>query len=186
MEIKVSGNNKIVLVGKKESVVINPEAVDLKKVAARLCLFTKPTEITAVEARVVVAGPGEYEVGGIEVLGVADGAGNTVYSVVIDGVGLVVLGNSQTELNDKKIEKLSGADVLVAEVEGNDNGANKNLLKIAKAIGVNYLIPAGGDETALKDLMNVTDNEGKEAVKSLKVDKDNLPEGMELVILKES
>ena len=83
------------------------------------------------------------------------------------------------------MEKISGVDVLIADIS---NGIGpKEILNLAKKWGANYVIPAGYDQgdAAIKKFIDESDIEGQELMESLKVDKDNLPEGTEVVILKE-
>jgi hypothetical protein len=190
MEIKNTDKNGLQIVGKKESVLINPSEEILKKTVSRVVLFNKPVEggLLTRDDKVLIVGPGEYEVGGIEINGLSDGASGVIYSVVIDGVSIAILGQFNGELSDKKIEKIGSADVLLADIAGYGETQGKSLMKLAKSWGANYVVPYGmvADSAELKGLLNVSDNEGLEPVVSLKIDKDNLPEGVEMVLLKES
>ncbi|HPD44895.1 MAG TPA: hypothetical protein PK131_01820, partial [Candidatus Woesebacteria bacterium] len=62
----------------------------------------------------------------------------------------------------------------------------KDWRELAKKWGVNYLIPVGGkpDSKVLVTFLDEVDEEGLEPIESLKVDKDNLPDGLEIVLLK--
>ena len=189
MDIKLVESNCLQLSGKKETVLINPSNDLLKKTNSRIVVYNKQIEpgLLTANNKVLIVGPGEYEVGGVEIIGLGDGNGGVIYSIIIDGVTLAVLANIKTELTEKKIDKLGSADVLVADVGQNDTAQNKALFKLAKGMGVNYLVPIGAisSEPHLIDFLNVTDNEGLESVASLKIDKDNLPEGLEVVLLHE-
>lgn len=189
MEIKNNGKSGLQIIGKKETVLVNPSGDTLKKSGSRVILYNRKVEtgLLTMENKVLIIGPGEYEVGGVEINGHNDGESGVVYSVVIDGVTVAILGSLKGELSEKKIDKVGSADVLLADIGGYGESQNKALLKLAKKWGANYLLPYGQSEsgTETSDFLNVTDNEGLEAVDSLKVDKDTLPEGMETVILKE-
>lgn len=190
MEIKNNGKNGLQIIGKKETVLVNPSADTLKKTTSRVILYNQKVEtgLLTMDNKVLIIGPGEYEVGGVEINGHNDGEHGVVYSVVIDGITVAILGNLKGELSEKKIDKVGSADVLLADIGGYGDVQSKALLKLAKKWGANYVLPYGQNEggTELKDFLNAADNEGLEAVASLKVDKDNLPEGMETVLLKES
>jgi DNA ligase (NAD+) len=83
------------------------------------------------------------------------------------------------EINEKKKEKLEEADVLIISL-------SEYSAEIAKKSAANYVIPVDyeNNEKELKLFLDVFDNESLEKVESLKVDKENLPEGMEVVLLK--
>jgi len=190
MEIKNNGKNGLQIIGKKETVLVNPSADTLKKTSSRVILYNRAVEtgLLTIDNKVLIIGPGEYEVGGVEINGYNDGENGVVYSSVIDGLTVAILSNIKGELSEKKIDKVGSADVLLADIGGYGEAQSKALLKLAKKMGVNYLLPYGQGEsgTEIKDFLNVTDNEGLESVASLKIDKDTLPEGMETVVLKES
>ena len=190
MEIKLTSDNGLQLNGKRETVLINPSSELLKTSAARIVIYAKEQVkhgLLTEDNRVIIIGPGEYEIGGVEVLGYGDGSGGFVYTVLIDGVTVGLLGRLTTELSEKKVDRIGSVDVLVADIGENNVSGNKSLLKLAKGWGVNYLLPVGYKmgEQAIQDFLNLTDNEGMEAVSGLKIDKDNLPEGLEVVLLHE-
>jgi hypothetical protein len=180
MEIKYFTDNQIYLKGKKESVWINPnkEEFNGKDGEARVVIFTKKeknfVELGKESGKVVICGPGEYEVGGVEINGV-----NAMYALTMDGIKIVVVGELEGEISDKKKEKLEEADVLLISV-----GATAG--DIAKKSAANYIVPVEyeGKEKDLKSFLDSFDKENLEAIDSLKIDKDNLPEGVEVILLK--
>lgn len=188
MEIKYLGKNSLWLIGKKEKVLIDPsgEVLEQSKFGGRVVLYTSVAETAGFSGeRVVVSGPGEYEIGGVEVWGTNGGEGRVVYLVTVDGVKIVVLGSLTEALSEKKIERIDEADVLVVSVENKKGVAAKTALEWAKKWGVNYVVPVGfetGDEN-IKNFLDEADEEGAEPVEGLKIDKDDLPEGMEVVLL---
>lgn len=188
MEIKFLGKQSFLIKGKKETALVNPEDGAVGKTNSRI-IIRNEAKIEADDkesSRVVVMGPGEYEIGGIEIYGFSAGKGETFYSVVVDGVVVGVLGKLKEQLSDKRSEKIAGVDVLVADIS---NGAGpKEILALAKKWGANYVVPVGFEngDAAIKKFMDESDMEGQEPQEVLKVDKDNLPEGTEVVILKQS
>lgn len=75
----------------------------------------------------VISGPGEYEVGGVTIRGVAsfhdDKKGeergkNTIYVVTIDGVSVCHLGDLGHLLSDEQKEEIGGVDILMVPVGG--------------------------------------------------------------------
>ncbi len=187
MEIKFLGKNAFLIKGKKETVLVNPDEEMINKNNSRIIVRNEAKiEVDDKEnQKVIVMGPGEYEIGGVEIYGFSGGKKETFYSVVADGVIIGILGKLQEALSDKRAEKISGVDVLMANIS---NGGSKSIMTLAKKWGANYVVPVGyepGDE-AIKKFMDETDVEGLEPAESLKIDKDNLPDGTEVVILKES
>ena len=182
MEIKNLGGLTYLLKGKKESVLIDPDSVKIAKNQSRIIIYTeaKYEELRMVDEKVSIMGPGEYEIGGVEVNGFSGGKGKTIYTILIDGVIVAIMGKLDEELNEKRSDKISGIDVLLAEV---GNGY-KSIAAAAKKWGANYIVPVDGSGEELKKFLDEADCEGQEAVESLKVDKDNLPDGMEIVVLK--
>ena len=184
MEIKILKAQTICLKGKKETVLVNPIEVQ-KKDNSRIWIYLSEAEKNQEwnNDKVVIKGPGEYEIGGVEVVGVNGGDGNIVYKVEIDGIVIGLLGKIKEELSDKKQERIAGVDVLMADIGGTFE--YKAIAAYAKKWGANYLIPFGyNDKKVLEDFLDKADQEGLEAIESLKVDKDDLPDGLEVKVLK--
>lgn len=190
MEIKNLGKQTILLKGKKENVLINPDlkALDDGKIQSRIIAFTseKFDSMKLDYDKVILRGPGEYEVGGVEMVGLNGGKGETIYTFNLDGVVICILGESIEPLSDKKIERINNVDVLITSIKIRKEIDNKMILDWAKKWGVNYLIPMDYNEEDLKKFLDDTDMEGLEAVDSLKTEKDNLPDGMETIVLKQN
>lgn len=191
MEIRFLGNQTIYIKGKKESVLVNPtEQTGSSKLVGRIVAFTnKDFDSMGLSIeKVILRGPGEYEIGGVEVQGVNGGNGDSIYVFTIDGVTVGVLGELKEALSDKKQEKISSLDVMLISIKKNESISDKLILDWAKKWGANYLIPVGFDEPNedLARFLDKADQEGKEGIDSLKVEKDELPDGMEVVVLKKS
>lgn len=190
MEIKYFSDKCFSIKGKKESVLVDPKMSDLNdsKLASRVVVCTmdgfdywEPEN----GDRVVIRGPGEYEVGGMEITGYKGGGeGNTIYTIVAEGVTVGVLGEMKESLTDKKVEKVNGVDVLLVSIGGENKVGYKAMVELAKKWGANYLVPVNYNDDDLKKFLDETDNEGTEPADSLKVDKDSLPDGLEVVVLK--
>lgn len=192
MEIKILANKSILLKGKKESVLINPsdKIREQNTYQSRIFLFTseKYDGMGLVSDKVLIRAPGEYEVGGIEINGYNGGEDNTIYVLYIDKIKVVILGDLKEELSDKRIEKIDSADVLLAPLVSDDDKklSPKMILGWAKKWGVNYLIPVVDEENPelLTKFLDQADQEGLEHFDSLKVDDNDLPDGLELKVLK--
>jgi hypothetical protein len=190
MEIKILENQTVFLKGKKESVLINPteEILSNSKYQSRIIIFTseKFDNSKLKSEGVIIRGPGEYEIGGVEINGYNAHNGNNMYLIGQDGLMVGVLGELEEPLSDKRIEKINGADILIAPVLIKEDVSAKLVLEWAKKWGVNYLIPTGWieDENLLNKFLDVADQEGLEKTDQLKVDKDSLPDGLEIKVLK--
>ena len=187
MEIKFLNKRTVVIKGKKESVLVNPLPENLDKVSARLVIFTNENfgRADLVNDQVLVNGPGEYEVNGIEVNGINADDGNTVYKLGIDGFRVVVTGQLTQELSEKRVEKVDAADVLITSTVLGEGQSFKMAKEWSKKWGVNYLIPMSENEVNMKAFLDAADEEGLEEVESLKLEKiDDLPDGLEIKLLK--
>lgn len=190
MEIKFLNKSTIFLKGKKESVLVDPnekEIIDNKN-NSRIIVYTNgdfnQTDLLNNE-KIVIRGGGEYEIGGVEIMGINGENGNTVYRIVIDTFAITVLGKINQELSPKRIEKIDSADILIAPTKIGDICSHKLVKEWAKKWGVNYLVPLADDEEYLKKFLDEADEEGLETVESIKLDKkEDLPDGLEIKLLK--
>lgn len=187
MEIKLLSKKTFYIKGKKEAVLVNPSVEELDKIAARVVVFTNGDlgQADLVGDKVLINGPGEYEINGVEINGINGEDGNTVYKIGIDGFTLVIMDDLKQELTEKRIEKIDEADILVAPTVIGGNPSFKLVKEWSKKWGVNYLIPTSEREVDMKAFLDVSDNEGMEEIDLLKVEKlDDLPDGLEVKLLK--
>jgi len=186
MEIRRQNIGSLVIRGKKESILIDPQ--ESSEITERIVIYSKKRDIVPkIDEKVIIAGPGEYEVGGVEIVGIRSGdEGDLIYLLAVDGVKIGLLPNSENKINDKKIDRIGELDVLLVNIDEKNGGSAKFILGIARKLGANYVIPFGYSEgnESIKGFLDESDDEGKEEVDSLKVEKMELPEGMEVVLLK--
>lgn len=188
MEIKYFGGKTVFLKGKKESVLVDPKGGEFNvKSGARVILYTSDTEGRSdlCEEKILINGSGEYEIGGVEVNGINAGDGSTVYKMTIDDFKIVIIGKIKEELSPKKVEKIDSADVLLVSLQDGQTITYKSAKNLAKAWGVNFLIPVSDDQSLIDGFLDEADAEGLEASDLLKLDKaDDLPDGLEVKLLK--
>lgn len=151
----------------------------------------------------LISGVGEYEIGGVNVVGVAsyhdDKKGeergkNTIYQIVVDGVNIVHLGDlGQKELTQTQVEMLSGADVLLIPVGGTFTIDAKEAPAIIAQLDPKIIVPMHYKVDGLKfDLLPVDDflkamgKENVEKLPKLSVSADKLPEEPQVVLLEKS
>lgn len=189
MEIKYLGDKTIFLKGKKEAILVDPDGnlIDGDKFGCRIILYTNEEgrQPDLFGDKVLINGPGEYEIGGVEINGINGEDGNTVYKVIIDGLKVVVIGELKQELNEKRVERIEEADILLTSPKLNGVVSYKILKELAKKWGVNYLIPITLEKESLEAFLDEADVEGLEPSESLKLEKvDDLPDGLEVKLLK--
>ena len=189
MDIKYLGEQSLLIKGKRESILVNPKKTVAVKNMPRIVIYNEfqSDEMNFENERVIISGPGEYEVGGVEINGYNSGSGTTIYTVTIDGLVVGILGKLKENLSDKKTEKLEAMDIMVVDIANGEGIGSKAILQLAKKWGANYVIPVGYDNNSdLKKFLDEADFEGLDPVDLFKAERDNLPEGMEVVILKET
>lgn len=178
MELQYYGANCIRLSGKGYSIVVddNLSQLGLKSV-------TKPTDISLQTTRLVKVPkqsvfnantPGEYEISGAIIHGIAarahmDKEGKTsatIYTIEADGVHIAVLGHIFPDLNDKQVEEIDGADVVIVPVGGNGYTLDgQGALALVKKIEPKVVIPSHYADKGIK--YEVPQAELSEALKSL-------------------
>ncbi len=183
MEIKWPGERTVVIKSKKETVVVNPEKADFWA-EARIVVYTDSSRSGQwLKDKLLVSGPGEYEAGGVVLWGTKAGEGVMVV-IEADGLRIGLMPELKEDLKDKKIEKIGSLDVLMVYLPSLET---KKILGLAKTWGVNYLVPIPGkDESKLSEFLDEADIEGQEAVDQLNAVEGDLPDGLEIVLLKNS
>lgn len=144
--------------------------------------------------------PGEYEVGGISVFGVntyhdqvngKERGNNLMFTILIDGITVCHLGDLAHPLSDEQLKDLAAIDVLFLPVGGPSSLMGDAAVKVAQAISPNYVIPmhyadhAYPKDAPLKRIEDFFQVYGTTAVaeEKLIIEKDRLPEEMQLVVL---
>ena len=205
MEIQYYGANCIRIVYKKAGVVIddNLSDVGLSSITKEGDVFlrTHGSFLPKKAPKIVIDGPGEYEVSDVSVKAVAarahmDEEGQetaTIFKLDIADIRIAVAGHIFASLNDEQLEALGTVDVLIVPV-GNAGytldaiGASKVIKAFDPKIvipthyadkAIKYEVPQSSLEDAIKDLPF----EMKEKVAKLKLKSSDLPDVPEIVIL---
>lgn len=136
MEVTFLGHAAFKIKGKNSTVVTDPYDAKVSKfpkdVDANIVTVShQHLDHNAVSQVVgkpfVVEGPGEYEVGGVSIIGVAtwhdDQAGkergaNTAYVIEMDGLRLLHLGDLGHKLSEEQLEEMGAIDVVFVPVGG--------------------------------------------------------------------
>lgn len=204
MELTYYGANCVRLAAKKAQIVVddNLKALGLKDV-------TKPTDIslrtnpsfTEHPAAFRAEMPGEYEVSGIVIRGIAarshmDEEGKhsaTIYTIQADDTKAVVLGHIFPELTEDQLEAIGIVDVAIVPVGGMGytlDGAGA--LNVIKQIEPKIVIPTHYADKAIRyevpqaELADAVKNlgmEASEAVSKYKIKPSELSDSTKLVVL---
>lgn len=206
MDIQWYGANCIAISGKQGRIVVDDNLADLggKSVIKQgdIALYTMSHSGPAHEPRLLIDQPGEFEVFGISVYGIAarahmDEEGKmtaTMYKIITEEISVLVTGHVYPELSDNQLESIGMVDVMFVPVGGNGYtldgiGALKLIKKIEPKIIIpthyddaklNFQVPQQPLEQALKALAM----EPKETVAKLRLKSSDLADAaMQLIIL---
>ena len=126
--------------------------INTPRLKSDILMFSRPgksrEEIT--NGAFIIDSPGEYEVGGVRVLGVADGE-NNLYNIEIDGVKISHLGFLKNDLDDEKISIFDDSDIILIPVGNNEvldaEAAMKLINKLEPSIAIPMLYSVKGLKT---------------------------------------
>lgn len=148
----------------------------------------------------VISGPGEYEKGGVNIIGVSsfhdndEGSQrgkNTIYQIIVDEVSIVHLGDlGQKELNQVQAETLSGCDVLLIPVGGTYTINSKEAPSIIAQLEPKIIVPMHYKVEGLKfelapvsEFLTAMGIDSSEKQVKLSVSRDKLPDEPQVVLL---
>lgn len=150
MEITFLGLSCLRLRGRETDVLVDP----LPEGAVARSLKLAPDIVVATEGATDpallrltdgrpqrVCGPGEYELRGVRITGMAAGGGVTVMRIEVDDVRVVALGRLGTQLAEEIVDRLGHVDVLALPVGGGDALGASDAAKVVSAIEPAVVIP---------------------------------------------
>ena len=171
MDIAIVGKNSLKLKGKQVTFIVDPTR-ELPKTVSDAIIFLNGSDDTGVsrvtDSRIIIDGPGGYEVGGAKISGTKTPIG-ILYRLSIDGIS-IILGFA----TDVKMEGFNVCQVAIVNTNSDFNesfvtaldpkmtvlyGDMKN--ESARALGAEVVSP----------------------VSKITITKDKLPEKMEIVVL---
>jgi L-ascorbate metabolism protein UlaG (beta-lactamase superfamily) len=161
MDLQFYGANCVSITCKGVRIVIddNLEELGAKGIlkADDVALFTGPHG--AATGRLIIDGPGEYEVSDVSIVGIAarahlDANGNghtaTMYKLINNDFNILVTGHIHPEINDALLEQVGIVDVLFIPVGGSGYTLDPiGALKIIKEIDPKLVIPTHTADSAL-------------------------------------
>lgn len=206
MEIEFHGANCFRIATKKAAVIVDDNLAELgsKSIAKNgdILIYTKAHGQPAVEPKLLIDQPGEYEVSNVSIQGIParahideEGKKNaTIYKVIADDIRIAITGHVFPELTEKQLEDIGTIDILLIPVGGTGFTLDPvGALKLIKKIEPKIVIPAHYADSKLKyevpqqDLAEAIKGlamEPKETIPKLKLKAgDLLGEGTQLIIL---
>ncbi len=162
MDITYLGAGSIKLSGKSINIVVDPfdasAGLGTFTTKADVAVVTGPEGYADVPGALLVDGPGEYEVKGAMITGVPvrlhideDGTRGAAYSIVVDGVNVVVTGDIAGKLDSSAVEKLGKVDVLVVPVGGFGLTLDaEGAAAVVAQLEPNYVVPVHFDDGKTK------------------------------------
>lgn len=132
-DIEYKGANAVIITTKKARALIDPKIsiVGLKDVTSTEEDVIIATEVRFIpdnqSAKLVIDGPGEYEISDMAIKGIAtkrhidsesDRDLSTIYRLVIGDIRMIIVGNIVPTLSDDLLESIGVVDVVVLPVGG--------------------------------------------------------------------
>jgi len=208
MEISWLGHSCFRIKGSNATVITDPYPPDLGyslgKPTARIVTVSHQhsshsyTEGIGGEPK-VINGPGEYEIGGVLIIGLAtchDAEGgakrgrNTVYLMEIDEVSVCHLGDLGHVLTAGQVEELENVDVLLLPVGGVSTVAAPAAAQVVRQLEPKVVIPMHYQTQALKRELEPVSRFLKEIgiqqidpQPKLSITRSSLPEGTQVFLL---
>lgn len=151
------------------------------------------------DSELKISGPGEYEVGGVSITGVATyhdtekGAQrgkNTVYNISVDGLNIVHLGDLGEKLTEEQIDEIGSTDILLVPVGSVYTIDAKVASDVVSQLEPRIVIPMHYALPGLKFELEPVENflkemgfDSAEPQPKLSVTRDKLPTELQVVVL---
>jgi hypothetical protein len=131
MELRYYGANCLVFINRQTRVVVDDNLKELgsKSVlkADDIAVYTSQHSLPLKPVKLVIDGPGEYEVSGVSIQGIGvrsfmdepNQKNATLYKLLIDDIRVLITGHIYPELSDNELESIGTVDVLCIPVGGN-------------------------------------------------------------------
>jgi L-ascorbate metabolism protein UlaG (beta-lactamase superfamily) len=205
MDIQFHGANCIALNFKHARVIIDDNLAELgaQTVAKTedVALFTMAHGMPGKVAKIVIDQPGEYEVSGVFIYGIAarghmdeeNQKTATLYKILMDDLRVLATGHIYPDLTDDQLEEIGTVDVMFVPVGGNGYTMDGiGALKLIKKIEPKIIIPTHYDEKGLaypipqqtlEQALKAMAMEPKEVVSKLRIKPGEVVDSMQLIVL---
>lgn len=206
MDLQLHGANCITINTKGARITIDDNLADLggKKVhkADDVVLFTGAHGAPIKDARLLIDRPGEYEVGGVAIYGIAarshlDEEGkksSTMYKIILDDISVLVTGHIHPDLSEAQLEAIGSVDALLVPIGGNGYTLDSiGALKVFKEIEPKIVIPTHYQDKdleypvpqqALEDAIKTFGMEPKEATDKLRLKAGTIDTATQFIVVK--
>lgn len=214
MEIKFFGHSCFQIKGKKTTVItdpFDPAFVGLKipRLSAEIVTishdhpdhnnFSAVSGTSRRKEPFVVDGPGEYEIDEVKIFGISsfhdgqqgkDRGKNTIYTIEMEGLRVVHLGDLGHKLTEEQVEELGMTDILLVPVGGTYTLGPEEAVEVVSQLSPSIIIPMHYRLPKLKfellppdDFLKALGVEKVSPLPKLTIKGENLPEEKEVVIL---
>ena len=144
-----NGGVRILIEPPQKESGINPP-----RLKSDILIYSRPEGARLAET-FIIDSPGEYEVKGINILGIADpstdsGQANTLYSIEMDGIKISHLGFLSKDLDNGKMVLINDPDIVLVPVGNNDVLDAEKAMKLINKIEPSVAIPMLYDIKGLK------------------------------------
>lgn len=164
-EIEYNGGNSVTISTKNTKIAIDPKrsVFGLKDVdtAGSVEIGTEQRFlVNAKDSKVVIEGPGEYEVGEFSIRGIParrhidspdDKMLSTIYRLEVCDVNIAVLGNVAPELTESQLEAIGVVDILIIPVGGGGYTLDAtSATSLTRRIEPKFIVPVHFADQGLK------------------------------------
>lgn len=163
-ELEYKGGNAVIIASKKLTIAIDPlvSPMGLKdpKMNSLVELLTEDRfKIDDPEARLIINGPGEYEVGDFTIRGMAasrfiDDENTekraTIYRLEQGDISVGVIGNIGAKLSEEQLESIGIVDILIVPVGGAITLDPTSAAAVVRSVEPKMVIPVHYHDPALK------------------------------------
>lgn len=163
MEIEYKGANAITIKTSESFIVTDPKLSlnglkDIKTAEAIELVTDKRFMINEGQEKLIIDGPGEYEVSHISITGVAaqrhsdaDGTDATMYRLVVSGYRIALIGHIIDSLSEDQLEALGTIDIVIVPIGGSGYTLDAHgAAKVVKALDPKVVIPVHYADTSIK------------------------------------
>lgn len=163
MDVQFYGANCVGITYKGTRLIVDDNLADLgaKSVVkpGDIVLYTGAHGDPKADVKLLIDHPGEYEVSGVSIIGVAarahvdeDGPKTaTMYKIIAGDLNVVIVGHVYPELSEQQLETIGTVDTVFVPVGGNGYTLDSvGALKIIKELEPKLVIPTHYEEAGLK------------------------------------
>ena len=192
MTISWYGEACFLLEGGGVRILVEPpqkeSGIDPPRLKSDILIYSKNRSQMPETDTFVIDGPGEYEVKGINVVGIADGE-NTLYNIEIDGIKVSHLGFLNKDLDNETLSLINEPDIILIPVGGNTVLDAETAMKVINKIEPSIAIPmlyGIGKRAPLSAFLKESEADGNSQPKLIVKKKDIIEEETKIVILSPS